>query len=161
MQQGATYSEGQGERLSALISRRVAGREWRKRRPILIAGGVLLAASLLMNVLLALSLLDTRRSVDDLRRAGTATAAEPDISGLREQLRAHSARLDELADQSGGGTGVAAGDFNELRRELRAVDSHLSCTDRAVRTLDDSLRKLLTRDLNPNQYIERPPLPNC
>lgn len=175
MQQKVPTDHAHEERvLSEALDRRVADRASRKRRRLLLLWTVPLALLLVANIALAVSLSQVRGELDEVRDLAAPGAAGPGESGvegsvvaeeiadLKRSVEGLQQALRQEREASGSpGSAPTEGEVAQVRREVRRTRTQVTCTQAAVRRLDTSLRRLLTRDLNADDYVSRPLLPDC
>jgi hypothetical protein len=124
---------------------------------------------LALAILAALVLYDQTRPTD---RIATTTAAEGALGPLRDDVSRLSGEVDALArglearidrieaamEEAPPGTTEIGEALAEVRRELNGLRR---CTSDAVRELDEGLRGLLAREIDANEWVERPPIEDC
>lgn len=166
MQEEAAPGEAAEDRFSEALDRRAADRRWRRQRPLYFLGLALLAMLLLVNVLLAVSLSNVRGELDEVRAvaapprdAEVTGVTEEDITDLRARIQELRREIAERDDPPSGATDE--GETARLQEDVARTRAYVRCTDRALRQLDRSLRQLLTRDLDPNAYVQSDDLPDC
>ncbi len=172
MQADPVPDHGEEERFSEALERRATDRAWRRNRRLLLLAAIPLIVLLIANLALALAVSQMRGDLDELRAEGPApeggSAAEPSVSA--EEVAALRRRVDDLQRAAGEERDTASTSDSldaledETARIGRQVDralTHVRCTDDALRRLDSSLRRLLTRDLDPQSYVDEEPLPRC
>lgn len=171
MQADPVPDDGEEERFSEALDRRATDRAWRRNRRLLLLAMIPLIVLLIANLALALAVSQMRGDLDELRAEGPApdggSAAETSVSA--EEMAALRRRVDDLQraikerDTAPASDSVDALE-DETARIGRQVDralTHVRCTDDALRRLESSLRRLLTRDLDPQSYVDEEPLPTC
>lgn len=169
MQPEAVPERTEEDSFEEALDRRAADRAWRKQRRLVFLGGALLVALLLANAALAFAVMDLRTQVREVTDPSTSTSVDaPEETGATtDQLAALEARVQETEralleaaeapPDADSPTEAAAG----LRRDVSRSLAHARCTDRSLRRLESSLRRLLRRDLDPETYVESDPLPRC
>lgn len=158
--------------LSEALDRRAAERVRKRHRRLLALGLVPLVLLLAANIALALGLSRVRGELDEVRSAaagGASLRGAPGDAASADEVAALRAGVEELRqmlrrqDAGSGSTDALSveRDVEALRAEVQRARTEARCTDRALRRLDRTLRLLLTRNLDPETYVDGPPLPDC